>query len=117
MRMVVTFTGSASGGLLLASKIVALVEEAHGASFVIEQDGLAQTPLTETDLKRNRARPVGELRVSARVCNLLLRHGITTVGDLCQRTLDDLLYIRNLGPRGIDEIQLRLEALGLSLKG
>ena len=39
-----------------------------------------------------------------------------TVGDLVQKTEEDLLEIRNFGQKSIDEVKLKLEELGLGLR-
>ena len=62
------------------------------------------------------ARPVHELEFSIRSENCLLRGGIQTIGDLLQRTRDDLLKIRNLGKISLTEIEERLTATGLKLR-
>ncbi len=60
-------------------------------------------------------RPIHELDLSIRSENCLLRGGITTIGDLLQRSRDDLLKIRNLGKKSLNEIEERLEARGYKL--
>ena len=60
--------------------------------------------------------PIHELELSIRSENCLLRGGIQTVGDLLQRSRDDLLKIRNLGKISLKEIEARLQTLGYSLK-
>lgn len=62
------------------------------------------------------ARPVHELEFSIRSENCLLRGGIQTIGDLLQRSRDDLLKIRNLGKISLTEIEERLSAAGLKLR-
>ena len=60
--------------------------------------------------------PIHELELSIRSENCLLRGGIQTVGDLLEKSRDDLLKIRNLGKISLTEIEERLEALGYELK-
>ncbi|MCR4818250.1 MAG: DNA-directed RNA polymerase subunit alpha [Fretibacterium sp.] len=62
------------------------------------------------------ARPVHELEFSIRSENCLLRGGIQTIGDLLQRSRDDLLKIRNLGKISLTEIEEKLTAAGLKLR-
>lgn len=56
------------------------------------------------------------LELSVRSHNCLKRAGITTVGELTQKTRSELLKIRNLGCRSLKEIEQVLEQKGLSLK-
>lgn len=60
--------------------------------------------------------PIKELELSVRSENCLLRAGIKTVGDLVQRTPEELLKIRNLGRKSLSEIQDKLSKLGLTLR-
>ncbi|MDR1732972.1 MAG: DNA-directed RNA polymerase subunit alpha [Synergistaceae bacterium] len=62
------------------------------------------------------ARPVRDLELSIRSENCLLRGGIHTIGDLLQKSKDDLLKIRNLGKISLKEIGDRLDAAGLRLR-
>jgi DNA-directed RNA polymerase subunit alpha len=62
------------------------------------------------------ARPIEELDFTVRSYNCLKREGVTTVGELVEKTEDDLLEIRNFGQKSIDEVKAKLEELGLSLK-
>ena len=60
-------------------------------------------------------RPIHELDLSIRSENCLLRGGITTIGELLQRSRDDLLKIRNLGRKSLTEIEEKLTARGYEL--
>jgi DNA-directed RNA polymerase subunit alpha len=62
------------------------------------------------------SRPVRDLELSIRSENCLLRGGIHTIGDLLQRSRDDLLKIRNLGRISLKEIGEKLDSAGLKLK-
>ncbi|MBQ7170034.1 MAG: DNA-directed RNA polymerase subunit alpha [Synergistaceae bacterium] len=64
----------------------------------------------------NFTHPIHELELSIRSENCLLRGGIQTVGELLQKSRDDLLKIRNLGKISLKEIEARLQALGYELK-
>ncbi len=57
-----------------------------------------------------------ELGLSIRTYNCLKHAGIYTVEDLCNSTLEDIMRIRNLGRRSLEEILMGLKANGLSLK-
>lgn len=60
--------------------------------------------------------PIHELELSIRSENCLLRGGIHTVGELLQRSRDELLKIRNLGKKSLTEIEERLQTLGYELR-
>ena len=62
------------------------------------------------------SRPVRELELSIRSENCLLRGGIHTIGDLLNKTKEDLLKIRNLGKISLKEIGEKLESSGLKLR-
>lgn len=59
---------------------------------------------------------IEELDLSVRSFNCLKRAGINTVEELTQRTEEDMMKVRNLGKKSLEEVQQKLEALGLSLK-
>lgn len=59
---------------------------------------------------------IDELELSVRSYNCLKRAGINTVEDLCSRTMDDLMKVRNMGKKSLDEILLKLEHMGLTLQ-
>ena len=59
--------------------------------------------------------PVEQLNLSVRTMNCLRRGGIATVGELASKNERDLMSLRNFGQKSRQEIDDRLEALGLSL--
>jgi DNA-directed RNA polymerase subunit alpha len=59
---------------------------------------------------------IEELDLSVRSYNCLKRAGINTVEELTQRTEEDMMKVRNLGKKSLEEVQQKLEALGLGLK-
>lgn len=62
------------------------------------------------------AMPIEDMDFSVRSYNCLKREGITTVGQLVERTEEDLLDIRNFGQKSIDEVKMKLGEMGLSLR-
>lgn len=64
-----------------------------------------------TDEQRNM--PISELRLSIRTYNALRRTGIETVGQLLERTEEEILSLRNFGPKSYEELRQRLEELGI----
>lgn len=59
---------------------------------------------------------VEELDLSVRSFNCLKRAGINTVEELTQKSEEDMMKVRNLGKKSLEEVQQKLQALGLSLK-
>jgi DNA-directed RNA polymerase subunit alpha len=59
--------------------------------------------------------PVEQLNLSVRTMNCLRRGGIATVGELASKNEKDLMSLRNFGQKSKQEIEDRLESLGLSL--
>jgi DNA-directed RNA polymerase subunit alpha len=66
----------------------------------------------DTDLMN---KPIDELDLSVRSYNSLKRAGIHTVGQLVEKTEAEMMKIRNLGKKSLEEISEKLAALGLSL--
>lgn len=60
--------------------------------------------------------PIEELDLSVRPYNCLKRAGINTVGDLLQRTEDEIVAVKNFGRKSLDEVKEKLAALGLELR-
>ncbi|MFY9174100.1 MAG: DNA-directed RNA polymerase subunit alpha [Peptococcia bacterium] len=59
---------------------------------------------------------VEELDLSVRSYNCLKRAGINTVGELIQKTEEDMMKVRNLGKKSLEEVNGKLAELGLSLR-
>ena len=59
---------------------------------------------------------IDELELTVRSYNCLKRAGINTVQELCAKTQDDMMKVRNLGRKSLDEVLAKLKELGLSLK-
>ena len=72
-------------------------------------------PEPEIPAQPGRDRPIHELELSIRSENCLLRGGIQTIGDLLDKSRDDLLKIRNLGKISLTEILEKLTKLGFEL--
>jgi DNA-directed RNA polymerase subunit alpha len=63
-----------------------------------------------------KSKPVGELELSVRSRKCMQRLSITTVGDLCEHSEDELLDCKNFGQTSLNEIKQKLANLGLKLK-
>lgn len=59
---------------------------------------------------------IEELDFSVRSYNCLKRAGINTVGELIQKTEEDMMKVRNLGKKSLEEVDEKLKSLGLSLR-
>lgn len=59
---------------------------------------------------------IEDLDLSVRSFNCLKRAGIETVGDLVEKTLDDMMKVRNLGRKSLEEVERKLAMMGLSFK-
>ncbi len=58
---------------------------------------------------------IEDLELSVRSYNCLKRAGINTVAELVQKTEEDMMKVRNLGRKSLDEVKKKLGELGLSL--
>jgi len=86
----------------------------------VQQAEADAPPPTEADLPADQAglmrRSVAELELSVRSRKALQRLGITTLGELTQRSEAELMTIKNFGQTSLAEIQRQLESHGLSLR-
>ncbi|HSW10331.1 MAG TPA: DNA-directed RNA polymerase subunit alpha [Bacillota bacterium] len=73
---------------------------------------------TRSEDARNRTvdRPIEELELSVRAYNCLKRAGINTIDELVHRTEMEMMKVRNLGKKSLDEVKQKLGALDLSLR-
>ena len=58
---------------------------------------------------------IEDMDLSVRSYNCLKRANIHTVDDLTKKTVDDMLKVRNLGRKSLDEVIAKLNSYGLSL--
>ena len=83
-----------------------------------EGEGLMPGPdAAESEQSGELAKPIEDLDLTVRSYNCLKREGITSVGELVEKSEDDLLEIRNFGQKSIDEVKAKLEEMGLGLRG
>ena len=59
---------------------------------------------------------IEELDLSVRSFNCLKRAGINTVEDLINKTEDDMMKVRNLGRKSLEEVIYKLNSLGFALQ-
>ena len=89
------------------SLFVDLSEEIGSHSTVVEK--------AETQHDKVLEMTIEELDLSVRSFNCLKRAGINTVEDLINTSEDDMMKVRNLGKKSLEEVIYKLEAMGLSL--
>ncbi len=83
----------------------------------ITDTAVAAPPAPEVDeSKRIFEMTIEDLDLSVRSFNCLKRAGIGTVGDLVSRTEEDMMKVRNLGRKSLEEVKKKLEELNLTLK-
>ena len=59
---------------------------------------------------------IEDLDLSVRSFNCLKRADINTVADLSEKTEEDMMKVRNLGRKSLEEVKKKLKELGLSLR-
>jgi DNA-directed RNA polymerase subunit alpha len=59
---------------------------------------------------------IEELDLSVRSYNCLKRAGINSVEELTRKTEEDMMKVRNLGRKSLEEVEQKLASLGLSLR-
>ena len=84
-----------------------LSEAAQQADVMIEKADDAKEKVLEMN--------IDELELSVRSFNCLKRAGINTVEELTNRTSEDMMKVRNLGRKSLEEVLAKLDELGLSL--
>lgn len=87
---------------------VDLTETAQNAQVMVEKE--------ETHKEKMLEMTIEELDLSVRSYNCLKRAGINTVKELTDRTVSDMMKVRNLGQKSIEEIKLKLNDLGVSFR-
>ena len=112
-----------TNGVLHAQEAVALgarVLTEHLNLFVdLSTDAQSGTILVQTDDNPKTtvlSMTIEELDFSVRSFNCLKRAGINTVEDLISKTEDDMMKVRNLGRKSLEEVINKLESLGLALR-
>lgn len=82
--------------------------------FVNEQDYMYEREEKVTNKKLEKK--IEELDLSVRSYNCLKRAGIHTVGELTQKTEEDMMRVRNLGRKSLKEVVTKLREIGLDLR-
>ena len=106
----------ADEALSLAAKVMTghlelfidLSEATKNTQVMIEKEESKKEKVLETSIE--------ELELSVRSFNCLKRAGIATVEDLTNRSENDMMKVRNLGKKSLDEVIAKLHSLGLNFK-
>ena len=105
-----------SEGVSIGSKImqehlnlfVELTDSTESMEIMVEKE--------ENQKEKALEMTIEELELSVRSFNCLKRAAINTVEELTQRSEEDMMKVRNLGKKSLDEVKHKLEELGLSLR-
>ena len=85
-----------------------LTDHVQGVEILVEKEESKKEKILEMNIE--------DLDLSVRSYNCLKRAGINTVEELVQRDEDEMMKVRNLGRKSLEEVQQKLSALGLSLR-
>jgi DNA-directed RNA polymerase subunit alpha len=103
-------------------------EAVSGAASILTEHLASFVRLTDTVLPVSMVQPeddkkekvlemtIEELELSVRAYNCLKRAGINSVAELVQRNQEDMMKVRNLGKKSLEEVEQKLIALGLALR-
>lgn len=87
---------------------IKLTDTADSMEFMVEKE--------EDQKEKALEMTIEELELSVRSFNCLKRASINTVEELTQKSEDDMMKVRNLGKKSLDEVKNKLEELGLGLR-
>ncbi|WP_079525178.1 DNA-directed RNA polymerase subunit alpha [Halobacillus hunanensis] len=87
---------------------VGLTDEAQKAEIMVEKEEDQKEKVLEMTIE--------ELDLSVRSYNCLKRAGINTVQELANKSEDDMMKVRNLGRKSLEEVKHKLDELGLGLR-
>ena len=87
---------------------VGLDDKGSTTEIMVEKDDKGKEKVLEMTIE--------ELDLSVRSFNCLKRANINTVADLAEKTEDDMMKVRNLGRKSLEEVKKKLEELGLALR-
>jgi len=85
-----------------------LTSEMDQVEIMVEKDENERDRLMEMTIE--------ELDLSVRSYNCLKRAGINSVAELCEKTDEEMIKVRNLGKKSLEEVKQKLAAIGLSLR-
>ena len=116
MKVLTNGTITAKEAVSLAAKVlnehlklfIDMSDKAQREEFLVERPEVQKEKVLEMTIE--------ELDLSVRSFNCLKRAGIDTVEDLINRTEEDMIKVRNLGRKSLEEVIQKLASLGLALK-
>lgn len=111
-------------GTVSAKEVVALSAKLlndYATMFVELVEGMSETSILVARKEDERTKlfekPIEEMELSVRSYNCLKRAGIDTIGDLAKKSRGEMMKVRNMGAKSMEEVIAKLEALGISLDG
>ena len=116
IKVLTNGTIAAKEAISLAAKVlnehlklfIDMSDDAKNREIMVERAEVKKEKVLEMTIE--------ELDLSVRSFNCLKRAGIDTVEDLIERTEEDMMKVRNLGRKSLEEVIQKLNSLGLSLK-
>ncbi len=103
-----------------AISLAAKILNTHISQFVNLTEEVDEVEITsdrkEEDLERILEMTIEELDLSVRSYNCLKRAGINTVGELVRKPEDEMMKVRNLGKKSLEEVEQKLDELGLGFQ-
>ena len=116
MKVLTNGTINAKEAVSLAAKVlnehlklfIDMSDDAKNAEIMVERPEVKKEKVLEMTIE--------ELDLSVRSFNCLKRAGIDTVEDLINRSEEDMIKVRNLGRKSLEEVIQKLNSLGLCLK-
>ena len=116
MKILTNGTIDAKEAISLAAKVlnehlklfIDMSDDAKNAEIMVEREETKKEKVLEMTIE--------ELDLSVRSFNCLKRAGIDNVEDLVNRTEEDMIKVRNLGRKSLEEVVQKLHSLGLDLK-
>jgi len=99
-----------------AAEVLAQYIQVFGDIEVLEEEEEVEVPEEEELLRRVLAYPIEEMEFSVRTFNCLKKENINTLGELVERTEEELLNIRNFGKRSLEEVIQKLAQFDIGLR-
>ncbi len=113
----VTTDGSVKPDEAIGQAANILIDQLQIFRGLTDQIMTVSSSVQEDDkLERVMEMTIEELDLSVRAYNCLKRAGINSVSELVQRNQEDMMKVRNLGKKSLEEVEQKLEGLGLSLR-
>ena len=110
-------------GTVSAKEVVALSAKLlndYNTMFVELVEGMAGTDILVARKEDERTKlfekPIEEMELSVRSYNCLKRAGIDTVGDLAKKSRNEMMKVRNMGAKSMEEVIAKLESYGIILE-